>query len=110
MHSERCTSGSEGGHEKPTVETRQGAHGLPYGADLLLACGGTDNGPCRCWRWQTLLRGLAAPLSIYTHLDNVLDSHPPALYLLLQQSISPHGRLAVVSCAWPATPSLLPAT
>ena len=29
MHNERCTSGSVGGHGKPTTATSHGAHGLP---------------------------------------------------------------------------------
>ncbi len=29
MHSERCMSGSEGGHGKPTMATSHGAHGRP---------------------------------------------------------------------------------
>jgi len=30
MHNERCTSGSEGGHQNPTVETPHGADARPY--------------------------------------------------------------------------------
>jgi hypothetical protein len=30
MHNERCTSGSEGGHQNPTAVTPQGADARPY--------------------------------------------------------------------------------